>query len=113
MFDAGWEDEVARLNADVPASAPAWKSTGYREVQRLVLGETTRVEAASRIVTLTRQYAKRQRTWFRHQLSADGDAEKGGGSSEAGVTRMETGGQDPDVLTRAVQWWSADDGEGT
>jgi tRNA dimethylallyltransferase len=112
MFEAGWEAEVSRLNADVPASAPAWKSTGYREVQRLVLGETTREGAASRIVTLTRQYAKRQRTWFRHQLRADGGVREGRGGRGAEVTRMETGGQDSDVFARAVRWWMADEAEG-
>jgi tRNA dimethylallyltransferase len=37
----------------------------------LVAGELSRQEAREVIVIETRQYAKRQRTWFRHQLPAD------------------------------------------
>jgi tRNA dimethylallyltransferase len=68
MFDHGWLDEVHRLMQTVPATAPAWKSTGYDAVRRLARGEMTRAEARESILVHTRQYAKRQRTWFRHQL---------------------------------------------
>jgi tRNA dimethylallyltransferase len=71
MFAAGWEHEVRELAATVPADAPAWKATGYRHVRALVDGRTTRTAAHERIMIDTRQYAKRQRTWFRHQLPAD------------------------------------------
>jgi tRNA dimethylallyltransferase len=55
----------------VPADAPAWNSTGYGAVRRGVLGECSRANAYEEILIATRQYAKRQRTWFRHQLPAD------------------------------------------
>jgi len=55
----------------IPADASAWNATGYDAVWRLVAGELTRVDAREEIVVRTRQYAKRQRTWFRHQLPAD------------------------------------------
>lgn len=71
MFDHGWLDEVHRLMQTVPAAAPAWKSTGYDAVRRLARGEMTRAEAGEAILVHTRQYAKRQRTWFRHQLPPD------------------------------------------
>jgi tRNA dimethylallyltransferase len=71
MLEAGWLDEVRRLATEVPPSAPAWNATGYREVHRLVRGECAEAETIRRIVVATRQYAKRQRTWFRHQLPAD------------------------------------------
>ncbi len=72
MFNAGWEDEVGALARSVEADAPAWKATGYRHVRAAVIDETmTRAAAHERIVIDTRQYAKRQRTWFRHQLPAD------------------------------------------
>jgi tRNA dimethylallyltransferase len=37
----------------------------------MVRGELTRAAARDAILIHTRQYAKRQRTWFRHQLPAD------------------------------------------
>lgn len=71
MFDAGWEDEVRALMHDVPTDAPAWNATGYDAVRALLRGELDRDAAMDRIVIETRQYAKRQRTWFRHQLAND------------------------------------------
>jgi tRNA dimethylallyltransferase len=37
----------------------------------MVRGDVTRAAAREAILIHTRQYAKRQRTWFRHQLPAD------------------------------------------
>ena len=68
MFAGGWTDEVRRLMDVVPAEAPAWNATGYDAVRRLVAGELDSSAALERVVIETRQYAKRQRTWFRHQL---------------------------------------------
>ena len=61
-------EEVRRLNEEVPDDAPAWKATGYRVMRELVRGAVTRATAREAILIETRQYAKRQRTWFRHQL---------------------------------------------
>jgi tRNA dimethylallyltransferase len=72
MLDQGWADEVARLDRTVPVDAPAWKAAGYAAVRRLARGEQSRSETCTQILIETRQYAKRQRTWFRHQLPADG-----------------------------------------
>jgi len=69
MFDAGWPDEVRELMRDVPSDAPAWNATGYDAVRALHRGELDREAAIDRVVIETRQYAKRQRTWFRHQLA--------------------------------------------
>ena len=71
MFDAGWVREVERLMATVPEDAPAWKASGYDAVRRHVRGAMGRDEAMREVVIATRQYAKRQRTWFRHQLADD------------------------------------------
>ncbi len=71
MFDAGWLDEVRTLMRDVPADAPAWNATGYDAVRAMLRGEVDRERAIDRAVIETRQYAKRQRTWFRHQLAGD------------------------------------------
>jgi tRNA dimethylallyltransferase len=71
MLERGWLDEVRRLMADVPEDAPAWNATGYELAREHVAGQRSREEMLERIVIDTRQYAKRQRTWFRHQLEAD------------------------------------------
>ena len=70
MLQAGWLDEVRRLRM-VPDDAPAWKASGYRALRDVVDGLVSLDEAKERILIETRQYAKRQRTWFRHQLAAD------------------------------------------
>ena len=71
MLANGWLDEVQRLMQTVPADAPAWKSTGYDIMRQLARGDRSRDSAREAILIQTRQYAKRQRTWFRHQLAAD------------------------------------------
>jgi tRNA dimethylallyltransferase len=71
MLDHGWPDEVQRLMQTVPPDAPAWNATGYDAVRRMIRGDLTPAAAREAILIHTRQYAKRQRTWFRHQLPAD------------------------------------------
>lgn len=46
-------------------------SIGYTDVFRFAAGEISRDEAVKAIVRDTWQYARRQRTWFRHQLAED------------------------------------------
>jgi len=45
------------------------RAIGYRQAVAVVRGEMTVPEAESAIVTETMRFAKRQRTWFRHQQS--------------------------------------------
>ena len=71
MLEHGWPEEVARLMDTVPGASPAWNATGYDAVRRMVLGEATPSDTREAVVIRTRQYAKRQRTWFRHQLPMD------------------------------------------
>jgi tRNA dimethylallyltransferase len=70
MFAAGWADEVESLLGRVPPDAPAWNASGYGAVRDMVQGTADREATMERVVIETRQYAKRQRTWFRHQLPA-------------------------------------------
>lgn len=70
MLDGGWVEEARALDATVPDGAPAWSASGYRVARALARGTIERPAAAEQIVVETRQYAKRQRTWFRHQLPA-------------------------------------------
>jgi tRNA dimethylallyltransferase len=91
MIDAGWETETRSLDASVPENAPAWKASGYRVMRSLSRGEIDLSVARERIIIETRQYAKRQRTWFRHQLG------------DAPVTRVNP--DDPDAQAIAQRWW--------
>jgi len=68
MLENGWLDEVASLMRSVPQDAIAWKASGYRVMRRHLEGEYSIEHARERAIIETRQYAKRQRTWFRHQL---------------------------------------------
>jgi tRNA dimethylallyltransferase len=69
MFSMGWYEEVRDLMSVVPTHAPAWNASGYGAVRELVQGSISVHEARERVIIETRQYAKRQRTWFRHQLA--------------------------------------------
>ncbi len=69
MLRDGWLAEVARLMESVPRDAIAWKASGYRVMRAHLEGEYSLDHARERAIIDTRQYAKRQRTWFRHQLS--------------------------------------------
>ena len=71
MLDAGWAEEIRELIRTVPADAPAWKASGYSVMREHVEGRLDLLSARQRIIIETRQYAKRQRTWFRHQLPPD------------------------------------------
>lgn len=68
MIDAGWMEEVGWLaRQDVPATHPAMRAVGYRQLLEHLAGEMTLAQAIVKGVTATRRYAKRQVTWFAHQ----------------------------------------------
>lgn len=64
IFDPMVEETRALLTSGVREDAPALKSLGYPQILEFIKGALNRKEAISQIITLTRQYAKRQRTWF-------------------------------------------------
>ncbi|MGY3495335.1 tRNA dimethylallyltransferase [Bradyrhizobium sp. USDA 4502] len=69
MLDAGALDEVAALAArGLDPLLPAMKAHGVPALIRHLRGEISREEAAEIGRADTRHYAKRQFTWFRHQL---------------------------------------------
>ena len=69
MWDHGALDEVRVLNAlHLDPALPAMKAIGVREISAFFAGEMTREDAIERSIIATRQYAKRQSTWFRNQL---------------------------------------------
>lgn len=69
MIDAGLVAEVQKLLDDgYRPGDPGMNATGYPEIVAFLQGETSLDEAADRIRRATRRYARRQLTWFRHQL---------------------------------------------
>ena len=66
MLAGGWIEETETALAQHPANCPGLMSIGYREIVEFLAGRLTREDLAPTIVKVTRQYAKRQRTWFRH-----------------------------------------------
>lgn len=69
MMDAGALDEVAALAARrLDPMLPAMKAHGVPALIRYLAGEITMEQAISTGQIDTRHYAKRQFTWFRHQL---------------------------------------------
>ncbi len=67
MLASGWLDEVRSLLAEPqPLSQTAQQALGYRELIEHLRGEQSLAETITLIQTRTRQFAKRQHTWFRH-----------------------------------------------
>ncbi len=67
MLDEGGLDEARALEGLDPA-LPAAKLLGLRPLQALAAGTLTRAEALDGAITATRQFAKRQMTWFRNRM---------------------------------------------
>jgi tRNA dimethylallyltransferase len=66
FFDAGLVEEVSRLQGGPrPLCDVAAQAIGYREVITMLAGGATRSQAIAQIQARTRQFAKRQSTWFR------------------------------------------------
>ncbi|MEK1851281.1 MAG: tRNA (adenosine(37)-N6)-dimethylallyltransferase MiaA [Phyllobacterium sp.] len=72
MMRGGATDEVkALLSLGLSAELPAMRAIGVREISEMLAGRL-RIEEAAELATIaTRQYAKRQMTWFRNQLGED------------------------------------------
>ncbi len=68
MMDTGAAQEVERLLArDLPDDLPAMRAIGVPEIAGYLRGEHSREEAIALGQQATRNYAKRQFTWLRHQ----------------------------------------------
>jgi tRNA dimethylallyltransferase len=90
MLRAGWLDEVRRLVASgFRDNAKAFDFIGYGELRSHLRGELTLDAARAAIQQGTRQYAKRQLTWFRR---------------EAHVHWLPGFGHDPHIQTAASEW---------
>ena len=97
MLAAGWIEEVAQLTGSIAPDAPAWQASGYSAMRDHLSGALSRVAVIERIAIETRQYAKRQRTWFRHQLH------------EGPVTLINPDA--PNAFANALAWYDDERGE--
>jgi tRNA dimethylallyltransferase len=69
MVRQGMIEEVAAVLAEGAApDAPGLDAIGPREAVEYLQGQRSRDSVADAVATASRQYAKRQETWFRHQL---------------------------------------------
>lgn len=68
MMERGAVNEVERLlERKLSPDLPAMKILGVREIAAYLRGEINKEEAASKAQQMTRNYAKRQITWFRNK----------------------------------------------
>jgi tRNA dimethylallyltransferase len=88
IFEAGLLEEVrALLASGVPRDAKPFESIGYKQALLVLEGLQTLEQAVQSTQLETRQYAKRQLTWFR---------------KEDGVQWLEGYGDNPDLQARAL-----------
>lgn len=72
MMTGGAVEEVEALLArGLPGDAPVMRAIGVPEISAMLSGEIDRQSACSLGKIATRQYAKRQFTWFRNQSPAE------------------------------------------
>jgi tRNA dimethylallyltransferase len=86
MLEKGALDEVKQItDLGLDPDLPAMKAIGVRELQAAMAGELSFPEAIERAKIATRQYAKRQATWFRHQLGPEWLRLRPGGRVESTI----------------------------
>jgi tRNA dimethylallyltransferase len=93
MIEAGALSEVEKLLARWPAatSLPIAKVHGLLELALVCQGQLALEGARMSVAARTRRYAKRQRTWFRHQLPE--------------LQPIEAVGERDDALAAATEWF--------
>jgi tRNA dimethylallyltransferase len=93
MFERGLLAEVDRLlRSGATPGDPGMTGTGYREAAEVLLGRATLEEAVLRVQQVTRAYARRQVTWFRHQLPP-------------GVFQVDATRPVEEQLSSVLRWW--------
>jgi len=89
MMRAGWPDEVRSLvTAGIPPDAKPFQFIGYSQLRSHLQGHLTESEAVAQTQQATRQFAKRQMTWFRR---------------EPNVHWLPGFGDDPQIITAALE----------
>ena len=69
MLDIGALDEARAMQSRYDPSLPSCKAIGVPQIMALLAGEIDAAETIERATIATRQYAKRQRTWFRKRMA--------------------------------------------
>jgi tRNA dimethylallyltransferase len=70
MMNGATQEVEVLLARGLPGDAPVMRAIGVPEISAMLLGEITRDKAVTLGKIATRQYAKRQFTWFRNQSPA-------------------------------------------
>lgn len=92
MLGAGARQEVEALLArELEPDLPVMKAVGVPEIAAMIKGEWTLPQAREKAQQATRNYAKRQLTWFRHQLPS--------------ATRLDTSAMSEADMVRAMDGW--------
>jgi tRNA dimethylallyltransferase len=100
MFEGGLLDEVEQLlAAGVSPEDPGMTATGYREAVRVLKGSLPVQEAVQEVQRATRAYARRQLTWFRHQLPGP-------------VLEVDALAPVDDQVGKVAVWWERIEGRG-
>lgn len=72
MMQSGAVEEVKALLAqELSPDATAMKAIGVSQIAEMLAGRMTQAEVIEKSAAATRQYAKRQMTWFRNQMGED------------------------------------------
>ena len=72
MMQSGAVEEVQALLAlDLSPDATAMKAIGVSQIAQMLAGRMSEAEVIEKAAAATRQYAKRQMTWFRNQMGED------------------------------------------
>ena len=96
MLDEGWVEEARSIRSGAGFGETSIQALGYEQVLKLADGELTRAACEREIVVRTRQFARRQRTWFRGfrelvwldaSRAAEGSAEVARGTAGAPATK--------------------------
>ena len=100
QLEGGWREEVRRLRRQGYGEGdPPFTALGYAEVSALLRGEMEAGEVVDRVVSDSWSYARRQRTWFRHQLPDE-------------ALRLDAGRPTDDLVRDVEQAWRAAADEG-
>lgn len=89
MLEAGLIDEVKRLMADEERFPTAAQAIGYKEIASALAGRMSMNEAVIKVKQATRNYAKRQMTWFRRDDRTIWISAQGRNASEIAVEMCE------------------------
>ena len=73
MIDNGVLEEIEEFakrvdSGEIRSDTPLLKALGYKQLLAYINGERSKEDAIAQAQAKTRQYAKQQVTWFRHQL---------------------------------------------